>query len=38
MLLLHLDLPARSDKVAEKPAVCDAWKRAQHCIIPADAF
>ena len=29
---------ARSETVAEKPSFRDAWKRAQHCIIPADAF
>ena len=29
---------ARSETVAEKPCFRDAWKRAQHCIIPADAF
>ena len=29
---------ARSETVAEKPAFRDAWKRAQHCIIPAQAI
>ena len=29
---------ARSATVATKPAFRDAWKKAQHCIIPADAF
>jgi len=29
---------ARSETVAEKPAFRDAWKRAQHCIIPATAI
>lgn len=29
---------ARSETVASKPAFRDAWKRAQHCIIPADAI
>lgn len=29
---------ARSETVAEKPSFRDAWRRAQHCIIPADAF
>jgi len=29
---------ARSETVATKPSFRDAWKRAQHCIIPADAF
>jgi putative SOS response-associated peptidase YedK len=27
---------ARSETVAQKPSFRDAWKRAQHCIIPAD--
>ena len=29
---------ARSETVHEKPSFRDAWKRAQHCIIPADAI
>ena len=29
---------ARSETVAEKPSFRDAWKHAQHCIIPAEAF
>ena len=29
---------ARSETVAVKPSYRDAWKRAQHCIVPADAF
>jgi putative SOS response-associated peptidase YedK len=29
---------ARSETVAEKPAFRDAWKKAQHCIIPATAI
>ena len=29
---------ARSETVAEKPSFREAWKRAQHCIIPADAI
>lgn len=29
---------ARSETVAVKPSFRDAWKRAQHCIIAADAF
>lgn len=29
---------ARSETVAVKPSFRDAWKNAQHCIIPADAF
>ncbi len=29
---------ARSETVVEKPSFRDAWKRAQHCIIPAEAF
>ncbi len=29
---------ARSETVHEKPSFRDAWRRAQHCIIPADAF
>ena len=29
---------ARSETVAVKPSFRDAWKRAQRCIIPLDAF
>ncbi len=29
---------ARSETVHEKPSFRDAWKRVQHCIIPADAI
>ena len=29
---------ARSETVAEKPSFRDAWRRAQRCIIPVDAF
>lgn len=29
---------ARSESVASKPSFRDAWRRAQHCIIPAEAF
>jgi putative SOS response-associated peptidase YedK len=29
---------ARSETVATKPAFRDAWKRAQRCIIPVEAF
>lgn len=29
---------ARSETVAIKPSFRDAWKNAQHCIIPADLF
>ena len=29
---------ARSETVASKPSYRDAWKNAQHCIIPVDAF
>jgi len=29
---------ARSETVAIKPSFRDAWKNAQHCVIPLDAF
>ena len=29
---------ARTETVASKPSFRDAWKKAQHCIIPADAI
>ena len=29
---------ARSETVAEKPSFRDAWRKGQHCIIPADAI
>lgn len=29
---------ARSETVAEKPSFRDAWKRGQHCIVPAEAI
>lgn len=29
---------ARSETVAEKPSFRDAWKKARHCIIPAQTF
>ena len=29
---------ARSETVATKPSFREAWKRSQHCIIPAEAF
>ena len=29
---------ARTETVASKPSFRDAWKHAQHCIIPADSF
>lgn len=29
---------ARSETVAVKPAFRDAWRRAQHCIVPAEAI
>lgn len=29
---------ARSETVASKPSFRDAWRKGQHCIIPAEAF
>lgn len=29
---------ARGETVASKPSFREAWKNAQHCIVPADAF
>lgn len=29
---------ARSETAASKPSFRDAWRKAQHCIIPAEAF
>lgn len=29
---------ARSETVAEKPSFRDAWRKAQHCIIPVETF
>ncbi|MDP3699314.1 MAG: SOS response-associated peptidase [Hylemonella sp.] len=29
---------ARSETVAEKPSFRDAWRRTQHCIVPAEAI
>jgi putative SOS response-associated peptidase YedK len=29
---------ARTETVAEKPSFRDAWKRAQHCLIPVQSF
>ena len=29
---------ARSETVADKPSFRDAWKHAQHCVIPADSI
>ncbi|MFM8757002.1 MAG: SOS response-associated peptidase [Limnohabitans sp.] len=29
---------ARSESVAEKPSFRDAWRKAQHCIIPVESF
>ncbi|MDP2371154.1 SOS response-associated peptidase [Rhodoferax sp.] len=29
---------ARSETAAEKPSFREAWRKAQHCIVPAEAF
>jgi putative SOS response-associated peptidase YedK len=29
---------ARTETIAEKPSFRDAWRKAQHCIIPVDTF
>ncbi|MEI7783990.1 MAG: SOS response-associated peptidase [Betaproteobacteria bacterium] len=29
---------ARSETVADKPSFRDAWRKAQHCIVPMDSF
>lgn len=29
---------ARTETVAEKPSFRDAWRRGQHCIVPAEAI
>lgn len=29
---------ARTETVAEKPSFRDAWRKGQHCIIPAESF
>lgn len=34
----HRTYNARSETVAEKPSYRDAWRKAQHCIIPAEAI
>jgi putative SOS response-associated peptidase YedK len=34
----RLTYNARSETVANKPSFREAWRKAQHCIIPVDAF
>jgi putative SOS response-associated peptidase YedK len=36
--ITRLTYNARSETVASKPSFREAWRQAQHCIIPADAF
>lgn len=38
MTLARHTYNARTETVAEKPSFRHAWSKAQHCIIPADAF
>jgi len=34
----RLTYNARSETVANKPSFREAWRKGQHCIVPADAF
>ena len=36
--LIRSTFNARSETAAEKPSFRDAWKKSQHCIIPAEAI
>ena len=36
--ITRLTYNARSETVASKPSFRDAWRRAQHCIVPAEAI